>query len=318
MSKDTLRALLVNKKEYVAHFCDTVKEYIVEDFQTCYDEMRNQHGGRGGNILMSFQDALARIPQWNHEQIHGTYSSLCQRSGCSYLGELVKAILVCYVKISVLAENKDPDNSRINLRIPSIENFMHKCYIAVARGLWKRPHLLYHNVRTLERQQNITEIEGIVTQAIRNTLRSFVPMEQLINIPNIPEGTPVRAQEPEATPVRAQESESESEASQQESEASQQESESESEASHQEPESESEASQQESESESEASQEPESESEASQQEPESESEASQQEPESESEASQQEPESESEASQEPESEAEVKTVTIGKTQGAFF
>jgi DNA polymerase III gamma/tau subunit len=313
-SKDTLRALVVNKKEYVAHLCDLVTEHMVEDFQEFYEEVRKQHGGRNGNILIAFQDGLARIPQWNHEQIHSTYNSLCKRCGCNYLGELVKAILICYVKITMLANNKDSD--KISLRIPSIENFMHKCYIATARNLWKRPHLLYHNVRTLERQHNITEVEAIVVQAVRNTLRSFVPMDQFVLMQAEesvqvaePPITAPPTENTEAAKTESSDSESESDT---ESTASATESESESTASASESESESESTASASESESE------SESTASASESESDTKSTASATESES-SSESESESKAEPSEEPPQEdTEVKTVTIHKTKGAFF
>ena len=42
---------------------------------------------------------------------------------------------------------------KINLTVPKISNFIHKCYINIARSLWKNPLLFSENISGLEYQR---------------------------------------------------------------------------------------------------------------------------------------------------------------------
>lgn len=175
-----LQGLLDNKREYTEHLCDVLGESLLQEFADAYDRIR-QNPARRGNILSQFQSALAEIPEWNAARVRALYQSVRERSGCGYVGDLVKGILITAVKVQVVSHGSPSEASRrIKLRVPSAENFTHACAIAAARSFWKRPYLFYHEVRSLERQHNLVQAEGLVKAAVKNTLRSYVPMDQLM------------------------------------------------------------------------------------------------------------------------------------------
>ena len=67
---------------------------------------------------------------------------------------------------------------KINLKIPKIDHFIHKCYIESAREMWKNPYLFNENVPGHEYQRNSKEIELIIKLSIENTIRNLLPIRE--------------------------------------------------------------------------------------------------------------------------------------------
>lgn len=186
-TKSILQGLLDNKTEYTDHVCEILAEPMLRDFHGAYEKLRTSPDPASGlrvvrgTLLNKFQSWLVDVAGWNAAQIREAYQQVVKRSGCTYISDLVKGILITYVKIQMVSHGRGRDAGKIKLRVPSPENFLHACYISAARALWKRPYLFYHEVRSLERQQNLLVAEDLIRQAIKRTLRSFVPMDQLMS-----------------------------------------------------------------------------------------------------------------------------------------
>lgn len=175
-----LDALVDSKKEYMEHLFDILSEPMVATFQEIYQQCLVAPETRKKGILASFQDALVGIAAWNAHLIREHYEKVVTHTGCKYISDLVRALISVQVRINLMANGKEQTLHNVKLKIPSADNFLHRCYVDVARAVWKRPYLLYHNVRAVEKQQNLLDLEKIIQHAIRTVLRGFVPMEQLI------------------------------------------------------------------------------------------------------------------------------------------
>lgn len=175
-----LDALMDNKKEYTDHLFDLLSDPMIATFQDIYQKCLDAPETRKKGILTSFQDALAQIPYWNNTIIYEQYNKVVTHTGCKYIPDLVKALVSVQVKISLIANSSGAIASNIKVRVPNAENFLHRCYVDVARAVWKRPYLLYHQGRSIEKQHNLLELEKLIQSAIRTTLRGYVPMDQLI------------------------------------------------------------------------------------------------------------------------------------------
>lgn len=175
-----VQGLLDNKKEYQDHLMDVITEPLIMSFQTMYEANLKTPEARAHGPLQSFQDLMTKIPTWNQMMVSDQYEKLRERSGCSYIQDLIRAILITYVKINMASQKGSTDIQKFKLRVPSGENFIHRCMILAAREMWKQPYLLYHQVRTIERQKNLVELENIIRKAIRGAIRMYVPMEQLV------------------------------------------------------------------------------------------------------------------------------------------
>ena len=62
-----------------------------------------------------------------------------QISSCDWLDDLITAVFISHTKI-LTSIGTNSNNSNIDLVIPKITTFIHKCYINIAREIWKNPY----------------------------------------------------------------------------------------------------------------------------------------------------------------------------------
>jgi len=72
------------------------------------------------------------------------------------------------------------NNNKINLTIPKLINFIHKCYINIAREIWKNPLLFSEDISGYEYQKNMNVIESIICNCIENTIRISLPVKEIL------------------------------------------------------------------------------------------------------------------------------------------
>lgn len=233
-SNALLQGLLDSKKECYEYLSDCFTSAIVECFQRMYKECLNKPEYKNGkNILVLFQNQLAGVPGWNQSLIMDEYKTAMDRACCTYIPSLIRATLVFHVKVHLMTNYSSIDIDKIKLRVPSAENFYHRCLIICAGELWRQPYLLYHKVRSIEQQHNLNEVESIAKKSIKNAIRAFIPIDQLLSNIQLTalatkETQEVVADESEGDEATATESESASDESDHEEEEKKEESESES------------------------------------------------------------------------------------------
>ncbi len=209
-----LDALVDSKKEYLEHLFDLLTEPMVTTFQDIYHKCLAAPETRKKGILACFQDSLVAIASWNQHLIREHYEVIVSHTGCKYIPDLIRALISVQVKINLMANSREQSLQNIKLRVPSADNFVHRCYVDIARAVWKRPYLLYHNVRAVEKQQNLLDLEKIIQQAIRTVIRGCVPMEQLIaqvSLDAQSNSAPITESEPESETETESESSADSE-----------------------------------------------------------------------------------------------------------
>lgn len=129
--------------------------------------------------LLTFQNFLTRIPQWNNELIQKERERICEASGCSYLGDLITCIHIIYLKMltSIRVGNKQ---KKVDLAIPTLDVFLHRAYVNSARELYNNAYLFSLEVKPLEQQKNNTRIEEIIQKCILDAVRTTIPVENIL------------------------------------------------------------------------------------------------------------------------------------------
>ena len=69
---------------------------------------------------------------------------------------------------------------KIDINIPKLDDFIHKCYVQVARKVYKNVYLFEINIPPLQIQKHNRELEIIIQEAILNTLRESIPVETIL------------------------------------------------------------------------------------------------------------------------------------------
>tara|TARA_B100001175_G_C19403972_1_gene587693 strand:- start:468 stop:1112 length:645 start_codon:yes stop_codon:yes gene_type:complete len=68
----------------------------------------------------------------------------------------------------------------INVKVPKLENFIHKCYIQIAEEFWSSTYLFNENITKLEIQKNKRQINSIVKASIEEVIRRSLPIKSIL------------------------------------------------------------------------------------------------------------------------------------------
>ena len=177
---DNNNSIFVQAKiEYTKQLVNTLKPHMYDGIKSIYDDSKEIYKTNSStSLLFVFRTLLEKIPEWNNELIVNETDRIIESSKCDWLDELVSAVYISHTKILMSIGNNN--NNKINLTIPKLINFIHKCYINIARELWKNPLLFSEDISGFEYQKNINVIENIICDCIENTIRISFPVKEIL------------------------------------------------------------------------------------------------------------------------------------------
>ena len=179
-------AVLVDAKtEYTKQLSNILKPHLYEGLRSIYQESKEvcKVNGEEKEILRTFQNLLSNIPRWSQEIVEGETSRIMQQSRCDWLEDLITAVFVSHTKILTAIKIGGIENrkkKKINLKIPSVDSFIHKTYIELAREFWKSPYLFIDDIDKCEYQRNMRLIEEIIFSSISETIRKQLPVKDIL------------------------------------------------------------------------------------------------------------------------------------------
>ena len=181
MDDFNVTSLHESKNEWGARLLTILTPLIVEGFQSIYQESYSlcQSNNETEKHLMTFQNFLSRIPKWNANIVEAEQKRIHERSGCSYLEDLITCVHIIQLKL-LTAVRVGSKQKKIDVKIPNIKDFIHKVYIHAARKLYKNVYLFERNIPPLQIQKNARELELLVQEAILNSVREGIPVDVLL------------------------------------------------------------------------------------------------------------------------------------------
>lgn len=152
---------------------DGIRSIFNESWKIC---MNNDEANK---YLMTFQNLLSRVPKWNNSIIEEEKMRIVERSGCNYLEDLITCVHIIQLKVltCIRVGNKQ---KKIDISIPSLDAFIHKIYINVARKVYMNVYLFEKNISPLQTQKNNRELENIIQECIMLAIRDSIPTEAII------------------------------------------------------------------------------------------------------------------------------------------
>jgi len=167
------------KLEYTNQLIDTISPHIFDGVKSVYDEAKNANiKDQSRPVLSFFRLFLERVPSWSNEIIETETIRIIEVSCCDWLDDLITAVFISHTKI--LTSIGSNQNANIDLTIPKTVNFIHKCYINIAREIWKNPYLYNENIIGSDYQRNMNTIESIIKEGIENTIRRSLPIKEIL------------------------------------------------------------------------------------------------------------------------------------------
>lgn len=181
MDDYSITSLTESKNEWCARLVSILTHHITEGINSIFDEAMKlcSENEEENKYLMTFQNLLSTIPNWNATTIEVERKRIETNSGCKYLEDLITCVHIIQLK-ALTCIRVGQKQKKINIDIPSIDKFVHQIYINTARRLYTNIYLFEKYLLPLQTQKNNRELEIIVKEAILITIRDNIPIEQIL------------------------------------------------------------------------------------------------------------------------------------------
>ena len=181
MDDFNISTLHESRNEWSARLISILTPLIIDGYKSILDEAVKlcKENNEMEKYLMTFQNFITRVPKWNQAIIENERKRICEKSGCSYLEDLITCVHIIQLKILTVMR-VGQKQKKIDINIPKLDDFIHKVYIHVARKIYKNVYLFELNVAPLQIQKHNRELEVIVQECILNSLRESVPVEAIL------------------------------------------------------------------------------------------------------------------------------------------
>lgn len=181
MDDFNMSLLYESKNEWIARLIIMLTPLIVEGIDSIFQEAYTlcKRSKQKEKYLMTFQNLLVRVPKWNDEIIDKEKQRIVTKSNCNYMEDIITCVHIIQLKC-MTAMRVGLKQKKIDIDVPKLNVFIHKCYINVARSVYNNVYLYEMKNKSLEKQKNRRLIELLVQECILNTIRSNIPIEEII------------------------------------------------------------------------------------------------------------------------------------------
>ena len=169
------------KAEWASRVLIILTPLIIEGLRDVFNEANNLclKNDEPEKYLMTFQNFLLQIPKWSNTTVEVARKQIVERSGCTYLQDLVTCVHITQLKI-LTAMRVGTKQKKINIEVPKLDDFIHKVYVNVARKVYNNVYLYETQIAPLQVQKNYRELEIIVQECILNTIRQSIPVDTIL------------------------------------------------------------------------------------------------------------------------------------------
>ena len=152
---------------------------MFDGIKSIYDESKTVHRtDPTKSIIILFRIFLEKVPSWSNEILETETNRIINLSNCDWIDDLLTAVFISHTKI-LTSIGSNHSHGNVDLTIPKTINFVHKCYINIARKIWKNPYLFDDFVIGSDYQKNMNVVEKIIRETIENTIRNLLPINIL-------------------------------------------------------------------------------------------------------------------------------------------
>lgn len=181
MDDYSVNSLIESKNEWCARLVNLLTPAVISGIKSIFEESWNLcvSNKENAKYLMTFQTFLSRVPKWNEEIINNERKRILEVTKCSYLEDIITCVHIIHMK-ALTVVRVGQHQKKVNINIPSINHFIHKLYILVARKIYTNVYLFEVNVSPLDIQRHNRELELIIKESILNAIRDSIPVEDIL------------------------------------------------------------------------------------------------------------------------------------------
>ena len=181
MDDYSLTALSDSKNEWCSRLINLLTPAIIEGLRSIFTEAWNlcNENDEDEKYLMTFQTFLSRVPKWNESIIEAERIRIEDTTNCGYLEELITCVHIIQLK-ALTCVRVGTEQKKVDINIPSRNEFIHRVYINAARKLYTVVYLFESDIAPLQTQKNNRELELIVKECVLNSVRDTMPVEEIL------------------------------------------------------------------------------------------------------------------------------------------
>lgn len=168
-----LNILVEAKKEYLGQLSSLMCPIMIETFQNLYEEARKM--SKGKKVLLQYQKLLKEVVNWNNHMVRQHTCNISD--SCSWFNDLLAAVFVSFVKILSSVRLNNCPAKKISIKLPTNDVFVHGCYIAAAKDIYKDPYIFHDESTEYERDEKLFARFGV---CIENTVKEMVPVQEIL------------------------------------------------------------------------------------------------------------------------------------------
>ncbi len=170
------------KSEYMLQLCSYLTpayfNFYIDLLARAKEDMKDEPR----KYLWQFQNLLASIEDWNMEKVSREVNLIIQtvaQSGCDFLDDLLTAVFIAHTKV-LMAIRLNSKQKKIQITVPKLDHFLFKVFCECSRLLWQNAYLLRDNIGGMEQQQNYRQVQNLIENGIKASIRTLVPIKSLL------------------------------------------------------------------------------------------------------------------------------------------
>ena len=143
MDDYSVSSLVESKNEWCARLVNIMTPSVIAGLKSIFEEAWSlcNSNEEEDKYLMTFQTFLSRVPKWNNTIIETERLRIIDVSSCAYLEDLITCVHIIQLK-ALTCIRVGQEQKKVNIDIPSVDIFVHRVYIAVARKVYTNVYLL--------------------------------------------------------------------------------------------------------------------------------------------------------------------------------
>jgi hypothetical protein len=171
-----MSSLVEAKNMYLRKLVQILSPEIYSGFKTMYKDVeRFCKQNTLKEVIAYFQKELEKIPKWSRDRITEETMKIQSKTDCDYLLDIITTLLMVNMKILL------DSNTTLDLEVPQLYTFIHKCYMLIGAELWSNPELMGNSGSSSERQRNYSFVMKLIHQGINDAIQFYLPMRPILN-----------------------------------------------------------------------------------------------------------------------------------------
>ena len=181
MDDYSVASLSESKNEWCAELVNILTPAVVSGIRSIFEEAWQLcvENDEEDKYLITFQTFLSRVPKWNNEIVKEERKRIVEVSSCVHLEDLVTCVHVIQLK-ALTCIRVGQEQKKVEIDIPSVDQFVHNVYINVARKVYTNVYLFEKGIAPLQFQKHNRELEIIIKECVMNTIRETMPVEDIL------------------------------------------------------------------------------------------------------------------------------------------